>query len=124
MRLIYTEGRPGEDAQIEFPTLEELVEELGGDYAEARRVAALEHWALARRQAREAVAAERVKRIQDRDIQKSAVIASHYSVAMEELVAAVRIAIREAEDPRQLAALVRAAPALGAELVRMLGGEK
>ena len=124
MRLIYTEGRPGEDAQIEFPTLQELVEELGGDYAEARRVAALEHWALARRQAREAVAAERVKRIQDRDIQKSAVIASHYSVAMEELVAAFRIAIREAAAPRQLAALVRAAPALGAELGRMRGGEK
>ena len=124
MRTAYTEGRTSEEGTIEFPTLEELIAETGHDHAEARRVAALEHWSLARRQAREAVAAERVKRIQDREVQRSAAIANQYNAAMEELVAAFRLAIREAEDPRQLAALVRSAPALGAELVRMMGGEQ
>ena len=57
-------------------------------------------------------------------MQRSAAIANQYNAAMEELVAAFRLAIREAEDPRQLAALVRSAPALGAELVRMMGGEQ
>jgi hypothetical protein len=123
IRIAYTEGRPGPDG-IEFPTLEELIAETGADYATARRVSALEHWGLARRAARDALEAERLKRIQDADRRRSAGIAGQYGQAMEELVAAFRIAVREADNPRELAALVRSAPALGAELARMKGVER
>ena len=123
IRLGYTRGIIDEDGEVSFPTLEELCMAEGCDYHEARKVSQKEHWSLSRRSARTALEDERALRAADEDRRKAALISRNYTKAVAELVEAFRQSIVHADDPRDLAALARSAPSIGAEINRMIQDE-
>lgn len=108
------------DGITDWPGLDVLCERHGLDIAEVTKTSIIENWAVERRESRKKYQAETVAQIRDQARKRVSSSALDYADALDEAVAALRRHIMAADDPRDLAAIVRAAPAIGQEIARLV----
>ena len=119
IRIKFTRGVMCSGA-LTWPSLEELCEEAGQECDAVREIAEVENWAGERREARRRAKADEIERIHETARNRIKASAIDYADTIDALLVAVRRTIKEAPDARELAAIARAAPALGQEIARLI----